>query len=129
MEKINRKNIISTLILLILIVGIPLGLQIIKKETILRSKAVPGGVTFSGPNVTTRNNKTVLKLDAEGNAKLDLTITAPNAPGTQVTTTPGPTSAITPTPTGGAGPTLTPSPTVVSSSPTPTPSPSPSPRP
>ncbi|TSC86838.1 MAG: putative peptidoglycan binding protein [Microgenomates group bacterium Gr01-1014_7] len=130
----NKKNLITVLILLILITGIPLGLQLIKKEQTLKSKAVepPRGVTFSGPNVATRNNRTILKLDADGNARVDLVITAPNVPGTQPTSTPSPsgspapTSAVSPSPTG-TGPSVTPSPTTVN--PSPTPSPSPTPRP
>lgn len=107
----SKKNLINVLILLILILAIPLGMKLVQNQQILKSRAVEASVTFSGPNVTTRNNKTILKLDADGNAKVDLIITAPNAPGTQPTTTPGLTSAVSPTP----------SPTGVSPSSTPTP--------
>lgn len=122
----SKKNIISALTLLILILAVPLGMQLIRQQQIIRSRALegtPGIVTFSGPNVAVRNNKTILKLqvseEGTSEAKVDLIITAPNAPGTQPTSTPGPTSAVT----------SIPGPTGVSPSPTPSPSPSPSPTP
>ena len=66
--------------------AVPIGIGLIQKQQVLKSKAVNGasGVTFSGPNVTTRNNTTILKLqdNAGGgqDAKANLIITAPNPP-------------------------------------------------
>lgn len=112
----SKKNIISVLTLLILILAVPLGMQLIRQQQIIRSRALegaPGTVTFSGPNVSTRNNKQVLKLtvsdEGTSEAKVDLIITAPNAPGTQPSTAPS----------------VSPSPSASAASPTPTPSPSP----
>lgn len=131
----SKKNIINTLVLLILILAIPLGLNLIRKQQTLKSRAVTGptGVIFSGPNVATRNNKTILKLQVNdagvSEAKVDLIITAPNAPGTQPTSTPGPSGSPAPTSVVSSSPTPSPSATAGSATPTPSPRPSPTPTP
>lgn len=106
----SKKNIISALTLLILILAVPLGMQLIRQQQVIKSRAATGatGVTFSGPNVKVVNNKTVVKLDADGNAIVDLIITAPNAPGTQPSPTPSPAATTSPTPTPSPSPRASP---------------------
>lgn len=69
----KKKNILNLLVLLILVLGIPLGVNLAKTEQILRSRAgAPDTVTFSGPNVFTKDNKIYTKAPT-----VDLIFTAP----------------------------------------------------
>ncbi len=93
----NKKNLINFLILLILILAVPIGINLIQRQQVLKSKAATGsgGVIFSGPNVQVKNNKTILKLmeNSSGGleAKADLIITAPNPPASSIILNPTPT--------------------------------------
>lgn len=75
----NKKNIIGLLVLLIILVAVPLTLRLMQQQQTLRSRATTGitGVTFSGPNVKVKDNKTILKLNDQGEAVVDLVITSP----------------------------------------------------
>lgn len=55
----TRKNIINLLLLAITVLGLPLGLNALKTAQILRSRASLDPIVFTGPNVETRNSKTV----------------------------------------------------------------------
>ena len=84
----NKKTVINILILLILIAVIPLVIKLVQNQQIFRSRAsqgTPGVVIFSGPNVSTQGNRTVLKLqeneEGSAEAKVNLIITSPLGPG------------------------------------------------
>lgn len=49
---LTKKNIVTFLILAILMAGIPLGVKLVQEQTLLKSRAVGGGVSFRGTGVT-----------------------------------------------------------------------------
>lgn len=48
----SKKNLISYLVLLILVLAIPLGVRLVKTQQQLQSRAAGGGITFRGTGVT-----------------------------------------------------------------------------
>lgn len=68
----SKKNLIAYLILAILVVAIPLGVNLIKKQTELRVKAAGGDIKFpttetqqcSGDNCTTTSQTVKLEIKA-----------------------------------------------------------------
>ncbi|MDO8573849.1 MAG: hypothetical protein Q7R77_03800 [Candidatus Daviesbacteria bacterium] len=55
----NKKNLANLLLLGILVLAIPLGVNLIKQQQILKSRATAAAIVFSGPNVKTIGSKTV----------------------------------------------------------------------
>ena len=50
-EFLNKKNIITLLLLAILVLAIPVGVRLVKTQQILQSRATGGGITFRGTGV------------------------------------------------------------------------------
>lgn len=74
----NKKNLVSLLILLILILAIPLGINLVKTQQIIKSRATSDPIVFTGESVVDLpGGKKGFKLNTEGKAivKLELTST------------------------------------------------------
>lgn len=76
-SSLNRKNIITFLVIGILLLAIPLGLRLLQSQQILKSKAAATPITFQGINVTNQNGKQVFRLDDQGQPTVGLTLTSP----------------------------------------------------
>ena len=87
----SKKNIINLLILGILILALPLGINLIQKQQILKGRAVSSaeGLEFVEEEgiLERRGNTFVLKEDAQGKIKLKLT--SPLGPPGSITTDAG----------------------------------------
>lgn len=68
----NKKNLISLLVLGILILALPLGINLIRQQQILRSRAGVDPIVFTGTNVEQRNGKWIV-LDPKQPISLQLT--------------------------------------------------------
>ena len=145
MNKLNRKNLISILILGTLVLAIPLTIYLVRQQQVLKGKALgTPPIEFIGPAnslITLSGGRIGLKVSEGAQASVDLRLTSPfGAPPsgviqptqTPTPTTPGGTQPTPTTPAGGTQPTATPptaptlAPTTVPSPtriPTPTPSP------
>lgn len=75
----NKKNLANLLLLGILVLAIPLGVNLVRQQQVLKSRATASAIVFSGPNVKTINNKTVATKP-----EVTLEITAPGDSGTGV---------------------------------------------
>ncbi|OGE25555.1 hypothetical protein A3B42_00220 [Candidatus Daviesbacteria bacterium RIFCSPLOWO2_01_FULL_38_10] len=73
----NKKNIISLLVLAILAVAIPLGLNLARQQQTLKSSATEASITFSGDNAELRNNAWVVK---DRTKPVTVTFTSPLGP-------------------------------------------------
>lgn len=71
-----KKNLANLLILGILVLAIPLGVNLVRQQQILKSRADTPPIVFSGPNVKTINNKIVATKP-----EVTLEITAPGDSG------------------------------------------------
>lgn len=77
MDKFNRKNVITLVFILVLLLAIPFGLRLLQEQQILKSKAAGGPITFQGINVSTQNGRQVFRLDDQGSPTVGLTLTSP----------------------------------------------------
>ncbi len=72
----NRKNLVSLLILGILILGIPLGINLLRTQQIIKSRAAADPVVFTGTNVTHKSDGSwVTKI-----ATVSVALTSPLGP-------------------------------------------------
>lgn len=81
----NRKNLRNLIILLVLVVGLPIGIYLAQRTQILRSRAANDPIIFTGPNVRERNGQSVVVPDRTGPDgkpiyKVDILLTAPTSP-------------------------------------------------
>jgi len=81
---LNRKNIITFLIISILLLAIPLGLKLLQEQQKLRSRAEGGPIAFQGINVSEINGRQVFKLDDQGQPTVGLTLTSPFGEGSSI---------------------------------------------
>lgn len=101
----NKKNIINLLILLILVLGLPLGVKLIREQQILKSRAdVTGRVDFVEEAGILEKRGSIFVLTQQAQGKVKLTLTSPLGPPgagnvTAATPTPTPASTASPTPT------------------------------
>lgn len=109
----NKKNLVNLLILSILVLGIPLGVNLVRLQQIIKSRAAVDPIVFTGPNVRQKNDGSWVALKPQ----IQIQLTSPLGP----PGTPSPSGTPAPTPTGTPRPTPTPSGTP-RSTPTPTPS-------
>ncbi len=68
----NKKNLISLLVLGILILALPIGINLIRQQQILRSRADVDTIVFTGTNIEKRNGKSIV-LDPKQPISLQLT--------------------------------------------------------
>jgi len=73
----NKRNVITFLVIGILLLAIPLGLRLLQNQQTFRSKAASGPITFQGLNVRELNGRQVFKLDDQGQPTVGLTLTSP----------------------------------------------------
>lgn len=74
---VNRKTVISLLIIGILLLAIPLGLRLLQNQQIIKSRAAAGPIIFQGINVSVQNARQVFRLDDQGTPTVGLTLTSP----------------------------------------------------
>lgn len=82
----NKKTIISLLILVILVLAIPLGVELVRRQQIFQSRATAEPIVFTGPNVKLKDGKWVATKP-----QISLEITSPLGPPVSPTPTPTPT--------------------------------------
>ena len=73
----NKKNLIGILVLAILAVAVPLGLNLIRQQQTLKSRATEAPITFSGDNAEQRNGVWVVK---DRTKPVTVTFTSPLGP-------------------------------------------------
>lgn len=72
----NKKNVINLLILGILILGIPLGVNLVRTQQIIKSRAAVDPITFTGPNVRQKGNGAWVATKPQ----IELQLTSPLGP-------------------------------------------------
>ncbi len=108
----NKKNLINLLVLAILVLALPIGITLIQRQNILKSRASVEPIVLTGPNIKVINGKQFL---TEAEVTLQLTSKLGRPVNASPLVSPQPTTTPTPLPT-----------TTSSSSPIPSLSPSPS---
>ncbi|MBU1000743.1 hypothetical protein KKE78_05120 [Patescibacteria group bacterium] len=61
----NKKNLINLLVLGILILGIPLGVDLARTQQIIKSSATDDPIVFTGPNVRQKSDRTWVATDPQ----------------------------------------------------------------
>ncbi len=108
----TKRNIIQGLLVLIIMLGIPFAVSLVKQQQQLRSRASTDNIFFTGPNVKLVGGKEVAV-----DPKIRVKVVAPGNAVANTTPTPAP-AGPTPTPTATpAGPTPTPTPTAAPANP------------
>lgn len=76
-EYLTKRNITTSVVVLILLFAIPLGLRLLQEQQILKGRAAGGPIAFQGLNVSTLNGRQVFKLDDQGQPTVGITLTSP----------------------------------------------------
>lgn len=78
---INKKNLISLLLLGIVGLALPLIINLVQKQQIFKSRADVVPVTFVGDNVFTLDDgRKAFRLDSQGRAAVDIDLISPLGP-------------------------------------------------
>lgn len=73
----SRKNVLTGVVIVLLLVAIPVGLRLLQEQQSIRSRAAAGPIQFTGINVSTQNGREVFRLDDHGEPTVGLTLTSP----------------------------------------------------
>lgn len=87
----SKKNLINLLVLVILILALPLSVNLVRQQQIIKSQAAVDPIVFTGSNVEQRDGKWVALKP-----QISLELTSPLKPASQPTGTPSPTPPSTP---------------------------------
>lgn len=95
----NRKNFINIIVLVILILALPLGLNILRRQQIIKSRAAVDPIVFTGSNVRLKSDGTWVATKPQ----IQLQLTSPLGPppgGSSPTPSPSPSFSPFPSPSG-----------------------------
>jgi len=82
----NKKNLINLLLLGILVLALPLGVDLIRKQQIIKSRAIADPIVFVGDNVEQKDGKWIAK-----DPQISLELTSPLGPPVSQVISPSPT--------------------------------------
>lgn len=94
----NKKNLVSLLVLGILILGIPLGVNLVKLQQIIKSRAAVDPITFTGPNVRQKNDGTWVATKPKIQLQLTSPLGPPGSPAPSPSGSPRPSPSSSPSP-------------------------------
>lgn len=89
----QKKNLVNLLLLGILVLALPLGVNLIRQQQIIKSRAAVAAITFKGSNVEQKNGSMVALKP-----QISLELTSPLGPPGIPSNTPSPSPSSTPTP-------------------------------
>lgn len=98
----NKRNLVNLIILLVLILAIPVGIELARRQQELRSRAEEPPIAFAGDCITQRGDRSVAKC-----SDVTLRLTSPlGPPGTEQSPSPSPSSSssVSPSPSPSASP-------------------------
>lgn len=72
----QKKNLINLLLLGILVLALPIGINLVRQQQILKSRAVADPIVFAGDNVEQKSDGTWVAKDP----KISLELTSPLGP-------------------------------------------------
>lgn len=77
----DKKNLISLVILIIMVVTIPIGVYLVRQQQIINSRASASSITLTGSQLSVLpNGQPAIKLNDKGEAEVDLNLTSPLGP-------------------------------------------------